>query len=37
MFSFDFSQIEHSSSFQINGLDFTIILIMMLLTKKPCF
>ncbi len=35
--SFDFSQIKRILSFQTNGLEFTIIIIMTLLAEKPCF
>jgi hypothetical protein len=34
--SFHFSQIKHIQSFQTNGLEFTIIIIMTLLVEKPC-
>jgi len=35
--SFDFSQIKHIESFQTNGLEFTIFIIMTLPVEKPCF
>jgi hypothetical protein len=35
--SFNLNQIKHNQSFQTKKLDFTIILVVMLPMKKPCF